>query len=156
MYRIKDEYGNILEETVNPRWVKQQKRVDRPICANSYEEADGVVLSDGETMRGIAGRNMENYTPLVTVEEVSGEPYIFRDLDTVKQQGTETGTQLDAQQQLQLAGMQGQSDTYADILAMQETINAQQQLILANMQGLSDVYSTLLALQTTETGTEAQ
>lgn len=67
----------------------------------------------------------------------------------------ELSDKLDENQQLQLAGMQGQSDTYAAILAMQETINAQQQLILANMQGLSDVYSTLLALQTTETGTEA-
>lgn len=154
MYRIKDEYGNIIDELVNPQWLKQQKRVDRPICANSYEEADGVVLSDGETMRGIAGRGMENYTPLVTVEEVSGEPYIFRDLDTVKQQGADASTQLDAQQSLQLASMQGQADQYTTTLAMQEQINAQQQLILANMQGLADVYTTLLSMQT-PTGTEA-
>lgn len=80
MYRIKDEYGNIIDELVNPTWLKQQKRVDRPICANSYEEADGVVLSDGETMRGIAGRGMDNYTPLVTVEEISGEPYIMQQI----------------------------------------------------------------------------
>lgn len=101
MYRIKDEYGNILEETITPRWVKQQKRVDRPICANSYEEADGVVLSDGETMRGIAGRGMENYTPLVTVEEVSGEPYIMQQLsamqaqvNAMQQQSTTTSEQV--------------------------------------------------------------
>lgn len=86
MYRIKDEYGNIIEETVNPTWLKQQKRVDLPICANSYEEADGVVLSDGETMRGIAGRGMDNYTPLVTVEEVSGEPYIMQQLAAMQEQ----------------------------------------------------------------------
>lgn len=67
----------------------------------------------------------------------------------------ELSDKLDENQQLQLAGMQGQSDTYAAILAMQETINAQQQLILANMQGLSDVYASILALQTTGTGTEA-
>lgn len=101
MYRIKDEYGNIIDELVNPTWLKQQKRVDRPICANSYEEADGVVLSDGETMRGIAGRGMDNYTPLVTVEEVSGEPYIMQQLAAMKEQvramqdqSTTTGEQV--------------------------------------------------------------
>lgn len=101
MYRIKDEYGNILEETVNPRWVKQQKHIDLPIDADSYDEADGIVLSDGETMVGIAGRNMENYTPLVTVEEVSGEPYIMQQLSAMQaqvtamqQQSTTTGEQV--------------------------------------------------------------
>jgi hypothetical protein len=101
MYRLIDEYGNIIDELVNPTWLKQQKRVDRPICANSYEEADGVVLSDGETMRGIAGRGMENYTPLVTVEEVSGEPYIMQQLsamqaqvNAMQQQSTTTSEQI--------------------------------------------------------------
>lgn len=101
MYRIKDEYGNIIDEFVNPQWLKQQKRVDRPICANSYEEADGVVLSDGETMRGIAGRGMDNYTPLVTVEEISGEPYIMQQLaamqaqvNAMQQQSTTTSEQV--------------------------------------------------------------
>lgn len=101
MYRIKDEYGNIIEETVNPTWLKQQKRVDLPICADSYEEADGVVLSDGETMRGIAGRGMDNYTPLVMVEEVSGEPYIMQQLsamqaqvNAMQQQSTTTSEQV--------------------------------------------------------------
>lgn len=101
MYRIKDEYGNILEETVNPIWVKQQKRVDRPILADSLEEADGVVLSDGETMVGIAGRNMQNYTPLVTVKEISSDPYIMQQLTAMQaqvtamqQQSTTTGEQV--------------------------------------------------------------
>lgn len=101
MYRIKDEYGNIVDELVNPIWLKQQKRVDRPICANSYEEADGVVLSNGETMRGIAGRGMDNYTPLITVEEVSGEPYIMQQLsamqaqvNAMQQQSTTTSEQI--------------------------------------------------------------
>lgn len=101
MYRIKDEYGNIIDDLVNPTWLKQQKRVDRPICANSCEEADGVVLSDGETMRGIAGRGMENYTPLVMVEEVSGEPYIMQQLsamqaqvNAMQQQSTTTSEQV--------------------------------------------------------------
>lgn len=86
MYRIKDEYGNVLEELINVTWVKQQKYIDCPILANSYEEADGVVLSDGETMRGIAGRGMDNYTPLVTVEEVSGEPYIMQQIAAMQAQ----------------------------------------------------------------------
>lgn len=86
MYRIKDEYGNVIDELVNPQWLKQQKRVDRPICANSYDDADGVVLSDGETMRGIAGRGMDNYTPLVTIEEISGEPYIMQQLSAMQAQ----------------------------------------------------------------------
>lgn len=101
MYRIKDEYGNIVDEPVNPQWLKQQKRVDRPICANSYDEADGVVLSDGETMCGISGRGMDNYEPLVTVEEVSGEPYIMQQIaamqaqvSAIKDQSTTTSEQV--------------------------------------------------------------
>lgn len=106
MYRIKDEYGNIIEEIISPQWLKQQKRVDRPICANSYEEADGVVLSDGETMRGIAGRGMENYTPLVTVEEVSGEPYIM-------QQITEMQAQVNAMQKQSTTTSEQVAEIYA-------------------------------------------
>ena len=86
MYRLFDDYNNIIDELINPTWPKQQKRVDRPISANSLEEADGVVLSDGETMVGIKGRNMQNYPPLVTVEEVSGETYILTELYTMKTQ----------------------------------------------------------------------
>ena len=86
MFRILDEYGCVIEESISPQWLKQQKRVDRPICANSYEEADGVVLSDGETMRGIAGRGMDNYTPLVTIKEVSSDPYVFARLEAMQSQ----------------------------------------------------------------------
>lgn len=86
MYRLIDEYGNIVDELVNPTWLKQQRLVDRPISANSYQEADGVVLSDGETMVGIAGRNMENYEPLVTVVEVSSDPYIFQRMSELESQ----------------------------------------------------------------------
>ena len=71
MYRIKDaKYGAIIEETLSPVWAKQQDRVDSPILAESLEEADGVVLSDGITMLGIEGRNMQNYTPTVLVSEI--------------------------------------------------------------------------------------
>lgn len=101
MYRLIDEYGNTVDELVNPTWLKQQRLVDRPISANSYEEADGVVLSDGETMVGIKGRNMQNYPPLVTVEEVSGDPYIMQQLTAMQaqvtamqKQSTTTGEQV--------------------------------------------------------------
>lgn len=86
MYRLLDEYGNIVDELVNPSWLKQQRLVDRPISANSCDEADGVVLSDGETMVGIAGRNMQNYEPLVTVVEVSSDPYIFQRMSELESQ----------------------------------------------------------------------
>lgn len=85
MYKIKHaKYGNLIEEQINPTWIKQQERVDRPILAESYEDADGIVLSDGNTMLGIAGRKMENYTPLVVIEEVNGEPYLMAQLEAVQ------------------------------------------------------------------------
>lgn len=85
MYKIKHaRYGGVIDEQINPTWVKQQERVDRPILAESYEDADGIVLSDGNTMLGIAGRKMENYTPLVVIEEVNGEPYLMAQLEAVQ------------------------------------------------------------------------
>lgn len=120
MYRIKDEYGNILEETVNPQWLKQQKRVDCPVSANNYQEADGVVLSDGETMVGIAGRGMDNYTPLVDVEEVSSDPYLFQQLN-------ETSNKLDTK-------------------ASQDKVESLEQQTTALMMGMVDVYSKLEAI----------
>ena len=85
MYKIKHaRYGKLIEEQINPTWVKQQERVDRPILADSYAVADGIVLSDGNTMLGIAGRKMENYTPLVIIEEVNGEPYLMAQLEAVQ------------------------------------------------------------------------
>ncbi len=85
MYKIKHaRYGGVIDEQINPTWVKQQERVDRPILAESYEDADGIVLSDGNTMLGIAGRKMDNYTPLVVIEEVNGEPYLMAQLETLQ------------------------------------------------------------------------
>lgn len=91
MYRIKDaQYGAIIEEGISFTWVKQQKRVDSPILAQSLEEADGVVLSDDNTMLGIkkdrepGAPNMDNYTPLVVVEEISSDPYIMTELYNMK------------------------------------------------------------------------
>lgn len=128
MYRLIDEYGNIIDELFNPTWLKQQKRVDRPILANSYEEADGVVLSDGETMVGIAGRNMQNYTPLVTVEEVSSEPYIMQQLtamqaqvSVMQKQSTTTGEQVAEMYAVQAGDVVVKSDLDA---AYKEGVNS--------------------------------
>lgn len=109
MFLIKDEYDNLLEETINPQWVKQQKRVDFPISARNYEEANGVILSDGkyygifktdEKTGKSVSPNMNNY-PQVTVEEVSGEPYIMQQLSAMQAQvkamqaqSTTTGEQV--------------------------------------------------------------
>lgn len=87
MYQIIDvETNYLIEEMTNPMWVKQQDRVDIPIKANNYEEADGVVLSDQVTTLGIEGRNMENYTPLVKIVEVSSDPVVFAEIEALKAQ----------------------------------------------------------------------
>lgn len=156
MYRIRDyATGGLIEEVAAPIWLRQQKLVDRPIGCDTLEEADGLYLSDDETMAGIAGRGMENYPPLVTVEEFSGDPYILRELAGVKEQNTDIDTKLDAQQALTLTSLQGQADQYTTALNMQAQIDAQQQLNLTALQGIADLYAALLTLQTpTTTETE--
>lgn len=156
MYRIRDyATGGLIEEVAAPIWLRQQKLVDRPIGCDTLEEADGLYLSDDETMVGIAGRGMENYPPLVTVEEFSGDPYILRELAGVKEQNTDIDTKLDAQQALTLTSLQGQADQYTTALDMQAQIDAQQQLNLTALQGIADLYAALLTLQTpTTTETE--
>lgn len=156
MYRIRDyATGGLIEEVAAPIWLRQQKLVDRPIGCDTLEEADGLYLSDDETMVGIAGRGMENYPPLVTVEEFSGDPYILRELAGVKEQNTDIDTKLDAQQALTLTSLQGQADQYTTALNMREQIDAQQQLNLTTLQGIADLYAALLTLQTpTTTETE--
>ena len=97
MYQIINLETNVLiEEALSPQFVKQQKRVDFPICANNLEEANGVVLSDGNTMVGIykvdpeTGEsvvpNMDNYKPLVKIVEVPSDAYIMGELNRVKSQ----------------------------------------------------------------------
>lgn len=93
MYQIINaETGVLIEETLNPQFLRQQPLRDFPICANNLEEADGVVLSDGETMVGIAKEyaegepNMLNYTPLVRVVEVPSDSYLMSELNRVKAQ----------------------------------------------------------------------
>lgn len=155
MYRIRDyATGGLIEEVAAPIWLRQQKLVDRPIGCDTLEEADGLYLSDDETMVGIAGRGMENYPPLVTVEEFSGDPYILRELAGVKEQNTDIDTKLDAQQALTLTSLQGQADQYTTALNMQAQIDAQQQLNLTALQGIADLYAALLTLQTPTTETE--
>ena len=156
MYRIRDyATGGLIEEVAAPIWLRQQKLVDRPIGCDTLEEADGLYLSDDETMVGIAGRGMENYPPLVTVEEFSGDPYILRELAGVKEQNTDIDTKLDAQQALTLTSLQGQADQYTTAFNMQAQIDAQQQLNLTALQGIADLYAALLTLQTpTTTETE--
>lgn len=122
MYIIKDENGVILEESISPKWLKQQ-RVDFPINADSYEEADGVTLSDGNTMCGIVGRNMQNYTPLVVVEEVSSEPYIMKELEKARAQVNalkeQNATSKDETQALMLDIMSGLADLF-DAVSVKE------------------------------------
>ena len=107
-------------------------------------------------MVGIAGRGMENYPPLVTVEEFSGDPYILRELAGVKEQNTDIDTKLDAQQALTLTSLQGQADQYTTALNMQAQIDAQQQLNLTALQGIADLYAALLTLQTPTTTPETE
>jgi hypothetical protein len=91
MYKIKDaQWGDLIEEILSPVWVRQQERVDLPICCDSYEEADGLVLSDGNTMVGIAGRGMENYEPylMAKLNELQSK------VSTIEQQSATTSAQV--------------------------------------------------------------
>ena len=95
MYQIiNHETGVLITETMQVTFVKQQKRVDRPILAYNLGEADGVVfyVGDEEYQLGLAKDyaegepNMLNYTPLVDVVEVSSDAYLLAELNRVKAQ----------------------------------------------------------------------
>lgn len=93
MYQIiNNETGVLIEETLNPQFLRQQPLRDFPICANNLSEADGVVLSDGNTMVGIAKDyaegepNMLNYPPLVRIVEVPDGPYLMGEINRLKSQ----------------------------------------------------------------------
>lgn len=95
MYQIiNHETGVLITETMHITFVKQQKRVDRPILAYNLGEADGVVFYVGgdEYQLGLAKEytegepNMLNYTPLVDVVEVPSDAYIMSELNRVKAQ----------------------------------------------------------------------
>ena len=93
MYQIiNNDTGVLIEETLNPQFLRQQPLRDFPICANNLAEADGVVLSDGETMVGIAKEyaegepNMLNYPPLVRIVEVPDGAYLMGEINRLKSQ----------------------------------------------------------------------
>lgn len=95
MYQIiNHETGVLITETMHITFVKQQKRVDRPILAYNLGEADGVVfyIGDEEYQLGLAKDyaegepNMLNYTPIVDVVEVPSDAYIMGELNRVKAQ----------------------------------------------------------------------
>ena len=165
MYQIiNHETGVLITETMQVTFVKQQKRVDRPILANNLDEADGVVfyVGDEEYQLGIAKEyaegepNMLNYTPLVDVVEVPDGPYVSGQIRTVQHQNENTGSKLDAQQALTLTSLQGQADQYTTALNMQAQIDAQQQLNLTALQGIADLYAALLTSQTPTTTPETE
>ena len=156
MYQIiNHETGVLITETLNVTFVKQQKRVDRPILAYNLGEADGVVfyVGDEEYQLGLAKEyaegepNMLNYTPLVDVVEVPDGPYVSGQIRTVQHQNENTASRLDAQQALTLTSLQGQADQYTVALSTQEQVTAQQQLNLTALQGIADLYATLLTMQ---------
>lgn len=108
MYQIIEyDTGKLIAETLNVTWVKQQVRIDLPILAYNYNDADGVVfkVNGEEKTLGIkkdrpeGAPNMDNYTPLVRVVEVSGEPYIMQQI---------------AAMQAQVNAMQAQSTTTSE------------------------------------------
>lgn len=65
----------------------------------------------------------------------------------------ELAEKLDAQQALQLSGLQGQADQYTVALSTQEQVTSQQQLNLTALQGIADIYATLLTMQAALTPT---
>lgn len=156
MYRIKDAAtGGLIEERMAVTLVKQQERVDLPIVCDDLDEADGVIIGEGEyeETRGIVGRGMPDYTPLVTVEETSGEAYLWHSLGRVQAQGQSAVEKLDSQEALQLTGLQGQADQYTVALSTQEQVTSQHQLNLTALQGIADLYATLLTMQAALTPT---
>lgn len=62
--------GQVIETVEQPFFVKKIDGSEFPVMCNSIEDADGVMLSDQSTFLGFEGKNMQEYTPLVTVVEV--------------------------------------------------------------------------------------
>lgn len=116
MFRIKDaKTGGLIEEVIWPIWVKQQELVDFPIACDSLEEADGLFLSDDNTLVGIAGKKMENYEPNVIVEEFDGEAYLFDKVHRLQKELEEAKEERQAMKDDNLALMMGVADLYAAV-----------------------------------------
>ncbi len=123
MYRIKDaESGSVIEDNFAPCFVKQQERVDLPIVCGGLEEADGVVLSDDETMLGIKGKRMENYQPLVIIEEVNGEPYLMERMNDLERQLKQAKQERQEMRDDNIALMMGVADLYTAVTTPQEGV----------------------------------
>lgn len=125
MYRIRDAAtGALLEDTIDIRLVKQQLRVDMPIVCDDLSEADGIVYDDGtgEKMVGIAGRNMEEYGPLVLVEEISGEPYLMERMNELERQLKQAKQERQEMRDDNIALMMGVADLYTAVTTPQEGV----------------------------------
>lgn len=142
MYQIIDhDTGVLITETLNITWLKQQERVDIPILAHNFNEADGVaVIINGEEKtfgikkaRDPDAPNMDNYTPLVKVVEVSGEPYIMNELNNLMING-QSQSNLNAETQNLLL------DTMSGVAEMYELLAETQSLQLDTMSGIADMY----------------
>lgn len=83
MYKVVNfQTGELIAKEERLSFLKQQESIDFPIACETLEEADGVVVYiDGQTHKlGIEGRNMQNYTPTVLVEEMSDEAVKLEEL----------------------------------------------------------------------------
>lgn len=60
----------IIETFEDITWIKMQDNGYIACADCTYETADGVMLSDNNTILGIEGRNMQNYTPTVIIQEI--------------------------------------------------------------------------------------
>lgn len=87
MYKIINAKNGICIETaIDPTFLRQQMKTKVPIRAEGLFDADGVVLSDGETMLGIEGKNMPEYEPQVRVEKIDSDPLVFQRLEAMQAQ----------------------------------------------------------------------
>lgn len=116
MYRVKDAAtGGLIEEAICPIFVRQQELVDFPIACDSLDEADGLFLSDDQTLVGIAGKRMGNYKPNVTVEEFNGEAYLFERVQKLQDELNHAKEERQAIKDDNLALMMGVADLYAAV-----------------------------------------
>lgn len=69
MYKITNyQTKEIIEMSETITWIRMQDNGIEVLCPEcTYETADGVMLSDHDTILGIEGRNMQEFTPTVTV-----------------------------------------------------------------------------------------
>lgn len=125
MYKIVNyETGEIIEKTEEPWWLKKQSSGSIITCY-SQEDADGIMLSDGNTMLGIEGRNMQEYTPTVIVSEIPESivkiDFMSGALDDVVKQVANIETKVNTLYDAQTQGIVLQSELDA---AYKEGVNS--------------------------------